>query len=114
MKRLKTDIIDLYYLHRVDPQVPIEESVGAIARLVERGKVREVGLSEVCSENLERANREYPIAALQSEYSLWSRTPERAIIKTSSRLGRDIGSLFTAWTSFFHWQGKRCLTIAGK
>lgn len=87
LKRLQTDHIDLYYLHRVDPNVPIEESVGAIARLVEQGKVREIGLSEVCSENLKRAYHEYPIAAVQSEYSLWSRTPERAVIPTCKELG---------------------------
>ncbi|MCP4182574.1 MAG: aldo/keto reductase [Hyphomicrobiales bacterium] len=87
LKRLQTDYIDLYYLHRVDPNVAIEESIGAITRLVEQGKVREIGLSEVCSENLKRAHREYSIAAVQSEYSLWSRTPERAVIKTCKELG---------------------------
>jgi len=87
LKRLQTDHIDLYYLHRVDPNVPIEESVGAIARLVEQGKVREIGLSEICSENLKRAHLEYPIAAVQSEYSLWSRTPERSVISTCKELG---------------------------
>jgi aryl-alcohol dehydrogenase-like predicted oxidoreductase len=87
LKRLQTDHIDLYYLHRVDPNVPIEESVGAITRLVEQGKVREIGLSEVCSENLKRAHHEYSIAAVQSEYSLWSRTPERAVIQTCKELG---------------------------
>jgi len=86
LQRLQTDHIDLYYLHRVDPDIPIEESVGALARLVEQGKVREIGLSEVCSENLKRAHHEFPIAALQSEYSLWSRTPERGIIETCSEL----------------------------
>jgi len=87
LKRLGTDIIDLYYLHRVDKGVPVEESVGAMARLVDEGKIREIGLSEVCSENLKRANREHKIAALQSEYSLWSRTPERAILETCKELG---------------------------
>jgi aryl-alcohol dehydrogenase-like predicted oxidoreductase len=87
LKRLDTDIIDLYYLHRVDPKVPIEESVGAMARLVEQGKVRELGLSEVCVENLKRAHKVHPIAALQSEYSLWSRTPERGILEACAELG---------------------------
>jgi len=87
LQRLRTDVIDLYYLHRVDPNVPIEESVGALAKLVEQGKVREIGLSEVCCENLRRANTVHSIAALQSEYSLWSRTPERGILDLCDELG---------------------------
>lgn len=87
LKRLKTDTIDLYYLHRVDPKVPIEESVGAMSRLVEAGKVRELGVSEVCTDNLRRAHKEHPLAALQSEYSLWSRTPERGILDACRELG---------------------------
>jgi len=86
LQRLGTDVIDLYYLHRVDPQVPIEESVGALASLVQAGKVREIGLSEVCCDNLRRACKEHPIAALQSEYSLWSRTPERGILDACTEL----------------------------
>jgi len=86
LKRLRTDVIDLYYLHRVDPNIPIEESTGALARLVEQGKVREIGLSEVCSDNLRRAHKIHPIAALQSEYSLWSRTPERGILDVCDEL----------------------------
>ena len=85
--RLKTDVIDLYYLHRVDPKIDVEESVGAMSRLVEQGKVREIGLSEVCSENLRRAHDVHPVAALQSEYSLWSRTPERAVLDVCDELG---------------------------
>jgi len=87
LKRLRTDVIDLYYLHRVDPNIPIEESTGALSRLVEQGKVREIGLSEVCSDNLRRAHAVHPIAALQSEYSLWSRTPERGILDVCDELG---------------------------
>lgn len=87
LKRLRTDVIDLYYLHRVDPNIPIEESTDALAKLVEQGKVREIGLSEVCCENLRRANDVHPIAALQSEYSLWSRTPERGILDVCDELG---------------------------
>ena len=87
LKRLQTDVIDLYYLHRVDPNIPIEESTGALSRLVEQGKVREIGLSEVCSENLRRAHKVHPIAALQSEYSLWSRTPERGVLDVCDELG---------------------------
>lgn len=73
LKRLGIEVIDLYYLHRVDPDVPIEESVGALAELVQEGKVRAIGLSEVDIETLERAQRVHPIAALQSELSLWTR-----------------------------------------
>lgn len=87
LKRLRTDVIDLYYLHRVDPNIPIEESTGALSQLVEQGKVREIGLSEVCSENLRRAHAVHPIAALQSEYSLWSRTPERGVLDVCDELG---------------------------
>lgn len=87
LKRLRTDVIDLYYLHRVDPNIPIEESTGALSRLVEQGKVREIGLSEVCSENLRKAHKVHPIAALQSEYSLWARTPERGILDVCDELG---------------------------
>lgn len=87
LKRLGTDVVDLYYLHRVDPNVPIEDSVGAMARLVEQGKVREIGLSEVSTKTLKRACKEYPIAALQSEYSLWSRTPERGVLQACAELG---------------------------
>jgi aryl-alcohol dehydrogenase-like predicted oxidoreductase len=87
LERLQTDVIDLYYLHRVDPSYPIEETVGAMSRLVEQGKVRELGLSEVCSENLRKACGAHPIAALQSEYSLWSRTPERGILDVCDELG---------------------------
>ncbi|MEE9320451.1 MAG: aldo/keto reductase [Granulosicoccus sp.] len=85
--RLKTDVIDLYYLHRLDPNVPIEESVGALADLVESGKVREIGLSEVCVETLRKAHRVHPIAAVQSEYSLWTRTPERGVLDACDELG---------------------------
>lgn len=87
LKRLQTDVIDLYYLHRVDPQVPIEDSIGAMAELVKEGKVREIGVSEVCTENLRKAHKTHPLAAIQSEYSLWSRTPERGILKACSELG---------------------------
>jgi len=87
LRRLKTEVIDLYYLHRPDANVPIEESVGALSMMVEQGKVREVGLSEVSDDTLRRAHATYPIAALQSEYSLWSRTPERKVLKSCAELG---------------------------
>lgn len=81
LARLRTDVIDLYYLHRVDPEVPVEETVGAMSRLVEAGKAREIGLSEVCVATLQRALATHPIAAVQSEYSLWSRTPEYGMLE---------------------------------
>jgi aryl-alcohol dehydrogenase-like predicted oxidoreductase len=87
LRRLKTDVIDLYYLHRPDPGVPIEESVGALSRMVEQGKVRVLGLSEVSDITLRRAHATHPITALQSEYSLWSRTPERKVLKSCAELG---------------------------
>lgn len=86
LKNLQTDVIDLYYLHRVDPQVPIEESVGALAELVKQGKIRNIGLSEVSAQTLRRACRESPIAALQSEYSLWTRNPENEVLSACNDL----------------------------
>lgn len=87
LKRLKIDEIDLYYLHRVDPETPIEESVGAMARLVEEGKIRYIGLSETNAETLKRASEVHEIEALQSEYSLWTREPEDEILQTCRKLG---------------------------
>ena len=80
LKRLRSEVIDLYYLHRVDPRVPVEESVGTMSDLVREGKVQEIGLSEVSCQTLKRGQREHPIAAVQSEYSLWSRTPEHGML----------------------------------
>lgn len=87
LKRLGTDIIDLYYFHRMDPKVPIEETVGAMARLVEQGKVRYLGLSEAAPETLRRAHDTYPISALQTEYSLWSRDVEDDLLGLCKELG---------------------------
>ena len=87
LKRLGVEYIDLYYLHRVDPKVPIEETVGAMAQLVEQGKVRHLGLSEAAPATLRRAHKVHPISALQSEYSLWSRDPEHEILPTVRELG---------------------------
>lgn len=87
LQRLGTDRIDLYYQHRIDPSVPIEETVGALSDLVAAGKIRYIGLSEASSETLERAHRVHPITALQTEYSLWSRDPEQEILATCRRLG---------------------------
>ena len=86
LARLGVDMIDLYYLHRVDPEVPIEETVGAMAHLVESGKVRALGLSEVSSDTLRRANAVHPIAAVQSEYSLWTRDVEKKLLATCAEL----------------------------
>ncbi|WP_296737751.1 aldo/keto reductase [Mesorhizobium sp.] len=87
LKRLNTDVIDLYYQHRVDPNVPIEDTVGAMAELVREGKVRALGLSEVSGATLRRAHAVHPIAAVQSEYSLWSRDPEDEVLAVCRELG---------------------------
>jgi aryl-alcohol dehydrogenase-like predicted oxidoreductase len=87
LKRLGTDHVDLYYQHRVDPNVPIEETVGAIAELVHQGKVRHIGLSEAAPETIRRAHAVHPITAVQSEYSLWTRDPEAEVLPTCRRLG---------------------------
>jgi len=87
LKRLGIDTIDLYYQHRVDPQTPIEDTVGAMAELVQAGKVRFLGLSEATPEQIRRAHAVHPISALQTEYSLWSRDPEGELLHTCSELG---------------------------
>ncbi len=87
LSRLNTDVIDLYYLHRADPATPIEESVGAMAQLVAEGKVRHIGLSEVSPASIRRAHAVHPIAALQSEYSLWFREPETTVLPVCRELG---------------------------
>ncbi|MEH2920472.1 aldo/keto reductase [Samsonia erythrinae] len=87
LTRLGTDVIDLYYQHRIDPTVPIEETVGTLAALVQEGKIRYIGLSEASTSTLERAHRVHPITALQSEYSLWTRDMETDILPACERLG---------------------------
>jgi len=87
LKRLGTDHVDLYYQHRVDPQVPIEETVGAMAELTEQGKIRHIGLSEAAPETIRRAHAVHPITALQTEYSLWTRDPEDEVLPTCRELG---------------------------
>jgi aryl-alcohol dehydrogenase-like predicted oxidoreductase len=94
LERLGVDHIDLYYQHRVDRTVPIEETVGAMARLVQEGKVRFLGLSEAAPATIRRANREYPITALQTEYSLWTRDPEDDVLP----LCRELGIGFVAYS----------------
>jgi aryl-alcohol dehydrogenase-like predicted oxidoreductase len=86
LRRLQTDVIDLYYLHRWDKTVPIEESVGALGELVRKGYIRSIGLSEVSAATLRRAHAEHPIAALQTEYSLWTRNPEIAVLDACKEL----------------------------
>jgi aryl-alcohol dehydrogenase-like predicted oxidoreductase len=94
LRRLQTDVIDLYYLHRWDQRVPIEDSVGAMADLVRAGKVRALGLSEVSADTLRRAHTVHPIAAVQSEYSLWTRNPEIAVLEAC----RELGTAFVAFS----------------
>ena len=87
LKRLQTDVIDLYYLHRWDKKVPIEDSVGALSDLVRQGKIQSIGLSEVSASTLRKAHAVHPIAAVQTEYSLWTRNPEIAVLKACEALG---------------------------
>jgi hypothetical protein len=94
LRRLQTDVIDLYYLHRWDKQVPIEESVGALSDLVRAGKVRAIGLSEVSATTLRKAHAVHPIAAVQSEYSLWTRNAEIAVLQACA----DIGATYVAFS----------------
>jgi aryl-alcohol dehydrogenase-like predicted oxidoreductase len=112
LKRLRTDHVDLYYLHRVDPNTPIEETVGAMAKLVEEGKVRFLGLSEAGPKTLERASKVHPIAALQSEYSLWSRDPEDGVIDTCRRLGIGFVAYSPLGRGFLTGQLKRFEDLA--
>ena len=94
LRRLQTDVIDLYYLHRWDKKVPIEDSVGEMSRLVERGLVRTLGLSEVSATTLRKAHAVHPITALQTEYSLWTRNPEIAVLQAC----RELGVAFVAFS----------------
>jgi aryl-alcohol dehydrogenase-like predicted oxidoreductase len=94
LQRLQTDVIDLYYLHRWDKRVPIEDSVGAMADLLREGKVRGLGLSEVSATTLRRAHAVHPIAAVQSEYSLWTRNPELGVLQAC----RELGTAFVAFS----------------
>ncbi len=94
LRRLQTDVIDLYYLHRWDKQVPIEDSVGALSDLVRQGKIQTIGLSEVSATTLRKAHAVHPIAAVQTEYSLWTRNPEIAVLQAC----RDLGASFIAFS----------------
>jgi aryl-alcohol dehydrogenase-like predicted oxidoreductase len=86
LKRLQTDVIDLYYLHRWDKRIPIEDSIGAMSDMVRQGKVRTIGLSEVSADTLRKAHRVHPITAVQTEYSLWTRNPEIAVLNACREL----------------------------
>src|SRR3712207_6377234 len=87
LRRLGVEVIDLYYIHRVDATVPIEETVGALARLVDQGKVRHLSISEAGAQTLRRAHAAHPMAALQTEYSLWTRDPEAELLDACAKLG---------------------------
>lgn len=94
LRNLQTEVIDLYYLHRWDKSVPIEDSVGELSRMVDEGKIKAIGLSEVSALTLRRAHQVHPIAALQTEYSLWTRNPEIAVLDTC----RELGTTFVAFS----------------
>ena len=94
LRRLQTDVIDLYYLHRWDKQVPIEDSVGALSDLVRQGKIQTIGLSEVSAATLRKAHAVHPIAAVQTEYSLWTRNPEISVLQAC----RELGVAFVAFS----------------
>jgi aryl-alcohol dehydrogenase-like predicted oxidoreductase len=112
LKRLGVDHIDLYQLHRVDPKVPIEESVGAMADLVRAGKTRFIGLSEAGSETLRRACKVHQLASVQTEYSLWSRDPEDGILATCRELGVGFLAYSPLGRGFLTGQIKRCEDLA--
>jgi aryl-alcohol dehydrogenase-like predicted oxidoreductase len=101
LRRLQTDVIDLYYLHRWDRQVPIEDSVGALADLVRAGKIRHIGLSEISAPTLRRAHAVHPIAAVQNEYSLWTREPEIGITSACRELGIALVAFSPLGRGFF-------------
>lgn len=94
LERLRTDVIDLYYLHRIDPKVPLEDTVGALTELIGAGKIRAIGLSEVSADTLKKVHALQPVAAVQSEYSLWSRNAEVAVLEACA----DIGAAYVAFS----------------
>src|SRR5207245_4380466 len=112
LRRLGVETIDLYYQHRVDPNTPIEEAVGAMAQLVKEGKVRHLGLSEASPQTLRRATKVHPIAALQSEYSLWTRDPEQEILPTCRELGLGFVAYSPLGRGFLTGQIKRFEDLA--
>ena len=96
LQRLQTDVVDLYYMHRRDRDVPIEETVGAMAELVSAGKVRHLGLSEVTADELRAAVAVHPIAAVQSEWSIWSRDVEQNVVPAAAELGGGLRAVFAS------------------
>src|ERR1700687_5207965 len=112
LKRLGVEYIDLYYQHRVDPETPIEETVGALAQLVKEGKIRHIGLSEAGANTLRRAVKVHPITALQSEYSLWTRDPEQEILATCRELGIGFVAYSPLGRGFLTGQFKRFEDLA--
>jgi aryl-alcohol dehydrogenase-like predicted oxidoreductase len=98
LKRLKTDIIDLFYQHRVDPDVPKEDVAGAVKNLIQEGKVKHFGLSEAGARTIRRAHATQPVTAVQSEYSIWTRDPEPEVLPTCEELGIGFVFLESAWT----------------
>lgn len=112
LKRLGTDYIDLYYQHRVDPDVPIEETVGAMSELVKAGKVRYLGLSEAGPDTIRRAHKIFPISALQSEYSLWTRDPEGEILAVCRELGIGFVAYSPLGRGFLTGQIRKCEDLA--
>ena len=112
LKRLGVDCIDLYFQHRVDPNVPIEETVGAMAELVQAGKIRYLGLSEAKPDMIRRAHAVHPISALQTEYSLWSREPEQEILATTRELGISFVAYSPLGRGFLAGQFKRFEDLA--
>ena len=113
LRRLGVEIIDLYYLHRIDPQTPIEETVGAMAQLVREGKVRHLGLCEVGPETLRRAQAIHPLAAVQSEYSLWTRDPEGEVLPACRELGIGFVPYAPLGRGFLTGQIKRIEDLTG-
>jgi aryl-alcohol dehydrogenase-like predicted oxidoreductase len=101
LARLQTDVIDLYYMHRLDRSVPIEDSVGALAEMVAAGKIRHIGLSEMSAATLRRACAVHPIAAMQSEYSLWTRNPELGVLDACAELGVTFVAFSPVGRGFF-------------
>ena len=112
LKRLGMDCIDLYYQHRVDPDVPIEETVGAMSELIQAGKIRHLGLSEAEPDIIRRAQAVYPVSALQTEYSLWSREPEQEILATTRELGISFVSYSPLGRGFLTGQIKKFEDLA--
>ncbi|MCU1283802.1 MAG: aldo/keto reductase [Acidobacteriales bacterium] len=112
LRRLGIETIDLYYQHRVDPETPIEDTVGAMAKLVQQGKVRHLGLSEANAQTLRRANKVHPITTLQSEYSLWTRDPEDEVLKVCRELGIGFVAYSPLGRGFLTGQIKRYEDLA--